>query len=741
MKDCVFSKRPRFAPNPLALALALSTGALVAPASMAQQGSATLEEIVVTARKQLESAQNVPVAITAFSGENIDALIMRDIRQLEGFIPNVVIDAVSVAPGAASLYFRGVGTQEVERSFDPAVGVVIDGVPLSFVNGSMVNTFDFGSLEVLRGPQGTLFGRNTTGGVINIQRTRPTGELGLRYEVTAGTDDRVDAKAVLNFPIVEGKLAGKIGAFTQQDGAMLENFDGNEAIERDDEEYTGTLLWTPNDSFEALFTYVHFEDNNNGVALVNRAQLPDLSCVLGFCDTGDQENLTQDFLEPLEFEQDTYTLQMDYELEAGTFTSIIGYRDTDESVPTDFDAAPVPIFHTLRDQTSEQTSFELRFASSDAISENWNFVAGVYYLEDNYELEQFTAILELLGTAPDGTGAVYQNPTYEQDREAWAVFGEVHINLAEDWTLTLGGRYTEEEKEFDAFNQLSLGTPDNFNPIGAANADETWDEFTGKIGIDYRYSDDVMFYGSYSQGFRSGGFNGRNFTPDSIGPYDPEYVDQYEIGMKGEFFDRTLRWNANVFYTDYDDKQEEVIIPDGFGGTFTVVRNASTVQIYGVESEFTWVANENLLFTANFGYLDAEYDDYVADLNGDGIATDNSDLELRRIPEWTGGITGTYTYPIGPGVLSLFAAMRYTDEYWVEVSNDPRGLVDDRTIVDATISYEWDWTSGRSVRVSAFGRNMTDEVDYGALVVVPGLFAFSSITGGEMYGVQISGNF
>ncbi len=730
----------RFTRTPLAVALAL-TALGSAPTAMSQE-VAQLEEIVVTARKVLESGQDVPVAISAFSGETIDRLIMRDIREMEGFIPNVVIDAVSVAPGGASLYFRGVGTQEVERSFDPAVGVVIDGVPLSFVNGSMVNTFDFGTMEVLRGPQGTLFGRNTTGGVINIQRTRPTGEFGMNYEVTAGSDDRFDAKAVINFPIVEGKLAGKLGAFTQQDGAMLDNlFNGDEAIDRDDTEFTATLLWTPTENFEALFTYVHFEDENNGVALVNRASPAELSCILGFCDTGEIDEVNQDFLEGLEFEQDTYTLQMDYEIEYGSFTGIIGYRDTDESVPTDFDAAPVPIFHTIRDQESDQTSFELRFASSDAISERFDFVAGVYYLDDNYELEQFTAILELLGTAPDGTGAIYQNPFYEQDREAWAVFGEAHIDLAEDWTLTLGGRYTEEDKEFDAFNQLAFGVPEGFFPIGSANADETWDEFTGKVGLDYSYSEDVMFYATFSQGFRSGGFNGRNFTPDSIGPYDPEYVDQYELGMKGDFFDRTFRWNANVFYTDYDDKQEEVIIPDGFGGTFTVVRNAATVEIVGVESEFTWVANEYLQLTANFGYLDAEYDDYVADLNGDGIATDNSDLELRRVPEWTGGLTGTYTYPIGPGVLTLFAAARYTDEYWVEVSNDPRGLLDDRTVIDVTASYEWEWSQGRNVKISAFGRDITDEDDYGSLVVVPGLFAFSSVTGGEMYGVQISGNF
>lgn len=735
-------QRPKIPLSMMCSALALA-GATSVPV-YAQQ-SAALEEVIVTARKVQESAQDVPVAISAFSGAKIDDLIMRDIRQLEGFIPNVVIDAVSVAPGAASLYFRGVGTQEVERSIDPAVGVVIDGVPLSFVNGSMVNTFDFEAVEVLRGPQGTLFGRNTTGGVVNITRTRPTGELGLRYELTAGNDDRVDAKGVFNFPIMEDTLAGKLGFATQQDGGNVENTFLNEDVgDRDNTEYTATLLWTPTEDFEALFTYSNFEDKNDGVVLINRSE-GELPCVAvaPLCSTGKVDETEQNYFDKIDFELDAYSLEMNWDTEWGTLTSVSGYRDSDESVPTDFDGSPLSIFHTLRDQTSDQTSTELRFASDSGLSDSWDFVAGVFYLDDSYELDQFSSIVEFLGTAPDGTGAVYQFPNFQQDRETYSVFGETHINFMEDWTLTLGGRWTYEEKKVDSSNIVAFGTPDNIIPptATAVKADEDWDEFTPKAGIDYAYNDDVLLYASYQQGFRSGGFNGRNSTAADIGPYDPETVDQFELGMKGDFLDRTLRINANVFYTDYDDKQEEVIVPDPFGASLTVVRNAATVEIYGVETEVTWLASENLLFTANVGYLDASYDDYVADLNGDGVETDNSNLDLRRVPEWTGGLTGTYTREIGPGTFTLFSALRYTDEYQLEVANDPRGLLDSRTIIDATASYEWEWSEGRTVKISAFGRDLTDEQDYGSLVVVPGVIAFSSSSGGEEYGIQISGTF
>ncbi|MEH6569717.1 MAG: TonB-dependent receptor [Halioglobus sp.] len=751
----------------LAMAGALSS---MAPVVYAQEG-AVLEEIIVTARKAYEPMQDVPIAVSAFSGETIDNLVMRDIREMEGFIPNLVIDSVSVAPGAASLYLRGVGTQEVERSFDPAVGVVVDGVPLSFVNGSMANTFDFASFEVLRGPQGTLFGRNTTGGVINITRTAPTGELGLKYELTAGNDDRTDVKAILNFPIFGDKLAGKLGYTQQKDGGLRENVLLDEQVgDADNEQITATLLWTPTDNFDATFTYVNYEDKNDGIPLQNITSLntnnpvnpaPETPCVLPevvfgkTCgdDVQDINKLTQDWYNPIDFESDSYTLNMNWDVGIGTITSVTGYQETDEEVKTDFDGTSLNFFHVNRLQEAEQTSTELRFASSDELSENWDFVAGVFWLEDEYQLEQRTSIGAFGGPA----GALFQNPMTAHEREAWAVFGEVHIALAENWNLTLGGRYTEEEKEFsgmqffggagiagflpDGGDDLYIfGTP-IFVPISQAAGKEDWSEFSPKIGLDYRVNDDVLTYISYAEGFRSGGFNGRNSDPANIGPFDPEFVDNYEIGMKGDFADNTIRLNLAAFYTDYSDKQEEVIEPDGFGGSNTVVSNAATVDIFGVEAEFTWVANENFRINANLGWLDAEYDEYVADLNGDGIETDNSGLELRRVPEFTGGINGMYNVQIGPGNLMAFVGYRYTDEYWVETANDPRGLLPDRGVWDATLSYEWEWNSGRTVKVTAFGRDLTDEDGFNSAVTIPETIAFAAVTGGTEYGLQISGNF
>jgi len=785
----------KFARNPLShlVALCVAAGSLpafaqdVAPVDAAQSAientKRQLEEVYVSARKTVDNMQDVSISVTAFSGATLDNLAIRDVREIEGLVPNLVIDSVSVAPAGASLYIRGVGTQEVERSFDPAVGVVVDGVPLSFVNGSMANTFDFESLEVLRGPQGTLFGRNTTGGVINITRSRPTGEFGARVEGTYGTDDLGDVKAVVNFPIVEDVLAGKVAYARQTGGGQRKNTTiGEDVGDADNREMNLTLLFSPSDKFDALFTYVNYEDKNDGVVLQNLNSAnannpvnpdPEALCDVPLnvifptaCADGnvtDIENVTQDFYgQNVNFEADTYILNMQYDLGVGAVTTIIGYQETDERVPTDFDDTAVNFFHAIREQDSEQTSLAIRFASSDELSETFDFVAGVFAVEDEYSLEQNTSIGAFGG--PDFS--LFQNSFADHEREAWAVFGELHWNFTDSLMLTVGGRYTEEEKDYDGeifFGGGALapglegvlqgfvpGTPMDdlylygqtvWLPFGAASGNETWDEFSPKVGLDWRLNDDVLTYITYSEGFRSGGFNGRNQDPANIGPFDPEYVNNLELGFKSDLLDQTLRLNTAIFFNEYDDKQEEVIESDGFGGSNTVVRNAATVEIWGVESELTWVINEYLIVNGNFGYLDAQYDEYDADLTGDGIITDNSDLELRRVPEWTGGLNATFTLPVGPGDLSLYGSVRYTDEYYVEVGNDPRGLLDDRTVYDVILAYDTQIGDDSNLRVSLYGRDITDEVDYNSAVIIPGTLAFGAVSGGEQYGLRVNIDF
>jgi len=754
---------------------------------------AQLDEIVVTARKREEAIQNVPVAVTAFDTRFFDDYNTRDLNDLEGFIPNVVIDTVSATPGGASFYIRGIGTQEVEKSFDPAVGLIIDGVYLANSTGTLINTFDFEQVEVLRGPQGTLFGKNTTGGVINVRRSRPTGEFGLKYEMTFGSFGRHDFKAIVNAPVVEDVLSAKVSYSNLNDNGHLENLavGGNRQGGKEFQSINVGLLFEPTDNLNIYAQFDHIADRGDAGPLQDISQTPaqaaanpvnaapELTCLLqlapppagtgrGACGPfgsgNDLTNIAQDFINVSDLNLNAYTVEANLELGDFTLTNIFGYRNSDDLVTQDFDALPIPVFSTIRSQQFNQLSNELRIAGE--LADGLNVVAGAYYFKDYYQLTQRTLFfLPLVSPVPAGTEG---GNAAEQDRKSYAVFAQADWNFWEDFTLTLGGRYTWEEKKFVSFPRIP--TPGTTYLLGAAaRGEEDWAEFTPKAGIDWQATDDLLTYYTFSRGFRSGGFNGRNTVPELIGPYEPEFVNQHEIGIKSDWFDRTVRFNAAAFYTKYDDKQEEIIqpAPPGAGGTgsATVVENASTATLWGLEAEFLWTPPqvEGATFGANVGYLNAEYDSFCADLNGPLIAptaaqttcgtvtpiaaggalrpVDNSDLVLRRTPEWQFGIFGQYEKEIGPGEFDMTVAYRWTDGYVVEASNDPRGFLDSNGLLDAQAGYTYGWAGDNRAKLTVFARNITNEKEPNSAVTIPGLIAFAGITPGRTWGIELSGEF
>lgn len=264
---------------------------------------------------------------------------------------------------------------------------------------------------------------------------------------------------------------------------------------------------------------------------------------------------------------------------------------------------------------------------------------------------------------------------------------------------------------------------------------DDWSELSPKISASYDYSEDIMFFASYAEGFKSGGYFGRNTDFSTAESYDPEFVDTFELGMKSTLFESRVIFNASVFYSDYSDKQEEVLIETAPGIVATNVVNAATVDIFGVDLELQAQLTESLSLRAAYGYLDAEYDDFVADLNGDAIATDNSGLIVRNAPENTFGLSTTYTRTIGPGDFSAYLSYRYQDQIETILNNDPLGTIDSIENLDLTLSYAW-----ANYRITAFGRNLTDEV-YARRVRIEPLVTFGQYTQGTNYGVEFSLSF
>jgi iron complex outermembrane recepter protein len=747
----------------------LTMASAVAMASMmsstpvlSQEQSFALEEVIVTARKRAESIQDVPVAVTSISEQLRDATIQR-LDDISAMAPNVVIESVAGTPGGARLSIRGVSYQEIDKSFDPAIGVVMDGMYLGTSSGSLLQNFDTARIEVLRGPQGTLFGKNTIGGVINVIRGDVTMDWGLDASVSLGENGREDFKAVANVPVIEDVLGLKLFANSINSDGYIKNTTLNKDTGGDDyQTYGFAALGQPT---ENLSIKLHYEKNKNNTdtgSPANFNQADDLTCVIGAVtpvwnaeqgcaalDTGsDETHSSSNFINKNDTEVDSTILTVDWDLDSFMLTSITAHRDMDEHNLRDFDATSAPFLSIDYFNEYEQFSQELRAASK--FSDTIEFVGGLYYWESEYEQNWDTRELWYAldqsgflspGLPPGAAGFTPETQATSgqyQDTTSYAAFFSGDWHLTDKLTLNAGLRYTVEEKEFSG----SIGSV--YNSIGDprpeldyAHYDEEWSELSPKIGFSYDYSDDMMIFGVYSEGFKSGGYFGRKTGHSETESYDPEIVDTFELGLKSEWLDRRLIFNTSIFYSEYSDKQEEVLVYISSTQVDTNVSNASKAVLQGVELELQFQVTESISMRAAYGYLDGEYDDYIADVNGDGIETDNSDRILRNAPENTFGLSADYHKSIGPGEFHGYLSYRWRDEIESLADNNPLGHLDGIEKVDVSLNYAW---SDNRYRVSVFGRNLTDEIE-ARVTRIDGLTTWGQWTEPTTWGAEFAVSF
>ena len=778
----------------LSLPLLLSTLAVPAT-SFAEESRLQLEEVVVTARKVEESSQNVPIALTAIS-EQLESSTIRNLADLNGFAPNVTIaEDGSRGGGGAVINIRGISpTRSDDNSFDAPIGVMVDGIYLGTLAGQVLENFDLERVEVLRGPQGTLFGKNTVGGVINVIRSRPTGEFGGRVKATLGEDGQQELRGILNTSLIEDTLAAKFFYTSIQDDGFMKNITiGGNAAETDYQNYGAAFLWTPNDRFEALLTIEKFDDQsqlssfntnyNTGPGVIPPATDPNdtdysggfLNCtIFAFtCRTsldtpGASENDTEN---EAELVTDAISLTMRYDLNENlTLVSTTGYRDLEEYRIYDFDGSAAPFITIERFNEYDQISQELRL---DGNWENVSLSAGLYYFQNEFTQDwatggAFWGVLfgGLVGTpagwsacqqgafAPvfcdtgvaDGvsqTGLLSQILFETQETTSIAAFAQADWRLTEKWTLTAGIRWTEEEKVFSA-GQAYLAPSNrererNFPEF--ANLDRTWTEVSPKLGVSYQLNDDALLYASYAEGFHSGGFfgvnqNTRDFIRDQ---YEPEIAESFEVGYKAMLLDRRLRLNIAAFRNDFTDKQESSVQVDNDTQTVaTVFDNVADATYEGWELEAEYLVSENFKVFFNYGYLDASYDEFQTDINAsDGVnrIEDASFLTPRNAPEFTLGIGGTATFQIGNGELEIYAKYSEIDDVESNLLNTELGHVDAREDLTASIGYY-----GENYSVVAYGRNLSDE-ETEVFTPIATLFAVGTVNQGRNYGIELSYNF
>lgn len=736
----------------------------------AEDGSSMMiEEIIVTAEKRSASVQDVGIAISALDAQTIERLNARDIADLQGIVPNLVISEQGLGPSMTQLAIRGVSSQDPEKSFDPAVGTFIDGVYLGTSAYNLIHTFDLERIEVMRGPQGTLFGRNTTGGVIYALRSRPTGEFGVKAGIVVGSAERRDLKAVINTPKIGEHLAFKIAGYLEQDDGLYDNdTPGGPTGEKDRWSTSLAAEFTPTDTVDLLLTWDHAEDDSELSPYLPRgrstpsplpvditetdppvpatitAQFPaDVACSVygeSYCAENDaSSDLRANGPHFQDSEMDAITLNGTWAVSDGLQIDLIaGIRDAEEEVYIDFDGTPGTIFDVARLQEYEQSSLELRLASD--FEGSWNFVVGGFWFESEYSLRQAIKLDLADVGAPVPPLALYINGNGdEDDHEAvtQALFAHVDYRFNDAWKLTLGGRVSWDEREIEtrfytsplgptADYQVTDGIPPGRTLTSSGSAKEDWTEFTPKVALTWEPRDTLMAYASWTRGYNAGGFSARAGTvPAVTTPFDPETIDAWEIGFKTDLLDRRLRLNAALFFNDYQDKQEEAIEPappPTF--TSTTVRNVASAEIAGLEVEISAFITERFRIDANLGLLDAEYDEYDGFLApaqysstppqppNTLIAADFSTLEMRRAPEITASVIPTYETPLGRGTLTLYSIVRYVDEMAVDFFNDERGMLDSQWIVDASIAYEFGGEDGYRYEAKLYGKNLTDEQEF-----------------------------
>ncbi len=702
----------------LAISIAITGAAMTSDPVQAQEGMkdrAQLEEILVTATKKgrAENVQDVPVSITALGENQLDAMHFESIADIGYKFPNATLKESNLAPGQAFFFIRGVGVTHASASVDPSVGFTLNGMPFGVSVGATMDSFDLESLEVLRGPQGTLFGRNTTGGVVAVRTKRPTGEFGFEAQGTLGSYDRRDIAVGIENALVEDKLAGRLALMYKDHDGYYKNANGGDRIgEADTKLIRPTLVFTPSNTLDITLFAEYGERDGD--------QTPVRNLYEGFYSlftppSDDLRVLDHDL--PGHFYQEWWhtIAEANWNVGPGVLTSVTGYREVELETSIDIDGTSsfgvIPNFPSAgvihygpAFYEQEQFSQEIRYAMD--IGERFNLTTGLFYFDQSYESHR---ILNIFGNIDRGHSF--------NDHDTYAVFAQGDVRLTEDWVLTLGGRYSKENKDIrnatyeGGCEQDPSDVSRNINCNYDFEDSEGWENFSPKVGLQWLINDTTQAYASWTKGFKSGGYVDDANVPAEVGPYDEETVEAYEIGLKTDLLDGKLRMNLAAFFNDYTDMQRFVIstiLVDGEPENIKSVLNVGGAQVMGFEAEVTWLATERLTLSGNLGLMSNDIKEFNGlDVDHDGIPDPElaKDVELANVPEVIYNLAVAYDIPLSIGEFSVRSDYTYTGK---RPGDDDNALFLDpyRSLnLSATLA-----THDGHYRLSLFGKNVLDDV-------------------------------
>ncbi len=695
----------------LAAAISLALVAGAAPLGVkAQTGdgedSPLLEEVVVTAQRREQALQEVPMSISAFTAEQLEALQADNLDSLQGAVPNLNLVQGRGSNSSVNAFIRGVGQPDALQTFDPAVGVYVDDVYMSRIQGSLFKLYDIERIEVLRGPQGTLYGKNTPGGAIRLITRTPGDELEAQAGLLVGNYGRVQARGYISGPVTDSLSLGFSVIHDERDGFVTDPLTGEEF---NDENNTTARLKANLDVSDDLNIVFAVDTSSEDVAMtLGRAEAPliatDLALgavVLQPAPTGDWNYQTPTNMDPdkgQKVDNSGASMTINWDLsDPVTLRSITAYRDLDADLFIDIDASNFSLGDVFVGVDQNQFSQEFQLLGSSG-SVDW--VAGLYYLNEEISSHQDAWADDWLRFATLPIDALR---TVDDDLEtkSYAVFGQADWQFAEAWTLGVGLRFTKEEKDYFRTTSLFTNLLGTFDPQFFFNDSGSWDSWTPTFTLDYALSDDVRLYGRLAKGFKSGGFNGRANSAADVSAFDPEEVWTGELGAKTTMADGRLQANYTVFMSKYDDFQARISEGDGLNFRFPVL-NAANLDIKGAEVELNWLPTDALQLSTQIGYLDAEY--------GDGGFTGSDGVEDQPAfaPEWTARFAGMYTFSLSDGSSLNFAAdANYRDAMWLSVENVAPLTEGDYWVLNGFVSWvnpDGKWT------VMAGIKNAADEL-------------------------------
>lgn len=680
---------------------AMSTLAMAQDAAP-QDGVSSLDEVVVSARRRDEALKDVPISVSALGAERLEQTGVADITALQQQTPNATVQVARGSNSTLISFIRGIGQQDPLWGFEPGVGLYVNDVYIARPQGAVLDVYDVSRIEVLRGPQGSLYGRNTVGGAVKYVTSALSLEPELTLRGSYGSYNQIDLLASGSLPLADNfRIGGAIASY-QRDGYGSNLNTGAEHYNKDVLAGRLSAEWEPRDGVQVRLAYDRTEDNSNprhghrevaGVGV--GAGIPG-SVYDTYAGLGDDNSVMSQGV--------SATVQLDLN-EAWTFKSITAWREGETDTLIDFDNTAAPTLDVPAYYSDDQLTQEFQFLFDyDRIQG----VMGFFYLDAHAE-GAFDTIAGNLGIVIGTAGYV--------DTTSYAAFADVNVDLTDRLHLGLGMRYTLDEKTGSVFRANYAGAVRSPLLGGTVRAptllrtnyvrSKDFDQFTPKVSLSYDLSDDLTTYASYSRGFKSGGFDMRGdaiLTPNTVNGYNPETVDSYEVGLKGAL--NRFSFASSIFYNEYSDQQVTTQVP-AVGGIASFVDNVGASTFYGAEFEGRLEILDSL--TANFavGYLHSDFEEFLRYNLTTLTFEDISDqVVLQNAPEWTGYLGLTWIGDVAGGELAITPSVAYRGDY--SQFEFPNPVLDQQAYTLVDLSIVWSDPSDRWT-LGLYGKNLTDE--------------------------------